>query len=140
MKKYFIRLFIISFICISNAGCVKQSNISKTAEELLEEYKSDPDSFIKYYSNKRITISGTIAFAQQNKHHPGNNYEVYFYSNTINKSNIEGEGIVCNFDSITLGTPSSVMDKKIKVNCIFDEVLEKGNRLYIHFNKGKMIE
>ena len=101
MKQYSNRIYILIFIFLTMfASCTKNTDIEKTAVELFNEYKANPNDFTDYYKNKRILLTGTIVYASQNKHHPGDKYSILFNSGTEN----EESGIVCNFKSKTLGS------------------------------------
>jgi len=53
--------FLILFICILLINCDISSNsiiIKRTAHELIEEFKNDGENANKYYTGKRIEVSG----------------------------------------------------------------------------------
>lgn len=137
MKQYSNRIYILFFIFLTMfSSCTKNTDIEKTAVELFNEYKANPNDFTDYYKNKRILLTGTTVYASQNKHHPGNKYSILFNSGTEN----EESGIVCNFKSKTLGSARDAKRKTIKVYCVFDKIYKSEHNDYVYLKNGKMIE
>ena len=139
--RHFIGFSLIVFIGLlfSLFSCKKEC-IYKTADEILSEYFSDPEIFVRNYKNVTVCIEGDVGFATQAKENPGDKYYMIFDSNTFNPKQLSGNFVSCNMQSKSLGFAQDARGKHIKVECTFSKIYKDESGINLCFRNGCTVD
>ena len=137
----FIHLCLIVFtgVLFSLVGCKKEC-IYKTADEILSDYFSDSENFVRNYKNATVYIEGDIGFATQAKENPGDKYYMIFDCNTFNPKQLSGNFVSCNMKSNSLGFAQDAKGKHIRVECKFSKIYKDGSGINLCFRNGYTVD